>query len=71
MRYVGLDVHSKAVVFAIVGEDGNVVKRGEFTCDRAALSRFAEKVLHNDDHVAVEATTKRAGRHLWSPSGHG
>lgn len=61
MRYVGLDIHKKTVVFCILGEDGAVHERGKLPCTKEALESFGENTLQTDDHVALEATT-----HCWA-----
>ncbi len=32
MKFVGIDLHKKVIVFCVVGQDRSVLRRGRFLC---------------------------------------
>jgi len=57
MPIVGLDVHKRVVEAVVLDDDGKVVHRERFACNREELVRFAKKRLGSAARVALEATT--------------
>lgn len=60
-RFVGLDIHKRAVEVCIVEGSGKVVHRFRVPCTREALQEFAEHHLTAADALALEATF-----HTWA-----
>ncbi len=61
IRYVGLDVHKKVIVYCVIDEDGSFVKKGRVTTKREHIIAFAQSQLKPTDQVALEATTNTWG----------
>lgn len=61
LRYIGLDIHKKTVVYCILDPAGEVLERGQVACQKRALESFAQTTLQPGDQVALEATT-----HCWA-----
>ena len=61
IRFVGLDVHKRAVEVCIVAEGGQLLERASVAGTRAALEALATTRLLPTDQVALEATT-----HCWA-----
>lgn len=57
IRFVGLDVHKKLVVAAILDGAGTLVAEHKIVATAEALTRFAREHLTAADRVALEATT--------------
>ena len=58
MPVVGLDVHKRVVQAVVLSDDdGHVIHRERFPCDRKELLRFAKQRLGPKARVALEATT--------------
>jgi transposase len=55
MRFAGLDLHKQEIEAAILNEQGTLLHRQRFPCQRAAIEAFARSHL-SDAQVAVEAT---------------
>jgi len=53
-RYVGIDIHKKMAVWAIINREGQLLKQGETRMED--LKSLAEKQLSKDDLVVIEAT---------------
>ena len=58
MPVVGLDVHKRVVQAVVLSDDdGHVIHRERFPCDRKELLRFAKQRLGPKARVVLEATT--------------
>jgi Transposase len=57
MRFIGLDLHKRALEVCILSEKGTVLARHSLVCEHSALKRFAQEFLQETDKLAVEATT--------------
>ncbi len=57
MRSVGLDIHKKVIQAVILDDQGHLISRDRFPCDRDALLSFARSRLDKDTRMAMEATT--------------
>jgi transposase len=57
MRFIGLDLHKRSLVFCALDRRGKVLFRETVECRREALLAFAKKALRKSDRLAVEATT--------------
>lgn len=58
VRYVGIDLHKRLLVFCILDAQGKVFKRLKLTIvTREALTAFCQEHLQAEDRVAMEATT--------------
>lgn len=60
-RYVGLDVHKKAVEACVLDPAGRKVHGENFPCTRGALERFAQRWLGSPSACVLEATS-----HTWA-----
>ncbi len=49
MEYLGIDVHSKASVWCLLGEDGEVRARGRVETTVPALGELVEELSRQDD----------------------
>jgi transposase len=56
-RCIGLDLHKRILEVCILNEAGAIEARHRLVVSRDALRAFAQKHLHADDRLAVEATT--------------
>ncbi|HWL11326.1 MAG TPA: hypothetical protein VNQ76_23175 [Planctomicrobium sp.] len=56
MRYVGLDVHKQFIEACILNRQGKILARHRVECVREKLLLFAQKILKQNDRVALEAT---------------
>jgi transposase len=57
IRYIGLDVHKRFIEVCILDKAGKVVFRGQTSCLRDELIRFAKSKFKRTDRLALEATT--------------
>src|SRR5262250_3718483 len=57
VRFVGCDVHKRTAVFTILLEDGTVLATYTVPVIREALTAFAQRQLHTEDRLAMEATS--------------
>lgn len=57
LRFVGCDVHKRTAVFSILLQDGKLFATYTIPVTREALTAFAERQLHSEDRLAMEATT--------------
>lgn len=58
VRFVGLDVHKRLLVWCTLSPDGEVLSEGRLDeVTRAALAQFAARHLGPEDQLALEATT--------------
>ena len=62
MMYIGLDVHKRVCYGTVMGEKGQIVKRGKFINDPQGLKEFMEGV--DEALVAMEAG------YCWQPLYH-
>jgi transposase len=54
MRYLGLDVHSKATVWCLFGDSGRVVERGNVPTTAPELTTLVKRLRADDDLVAAQ-----------------
>lgn len=57
IRFVGLDVHKKLVVAAVLDAQGGLVAEHKIPATAESLTAFAREQLTPEDRVALEATT--------------
>jgi transposase len=57
LRFVGCDVHKRTAVFTILQSDGTKLANYTVPVTRESLAAFAERQLHSEDRLAMEATT--------------
>jgi len=57
MRSVGLDIHKRVVQAVVLDDQGHLVSRDRFPCDRDALLSYARNRPDQDTRVAMEAMT--------------
>lgn len=61
-RYVGMDLHKRLLVVAIVDDQGQIVKEKRMeSVTQHSLEAFCQTVLTAEDEVVLEATT-----HVWA-----
>ncbi|MGC8981888.1 MAG: IS110 family transposase [Minisyncoccia bacterium] len=55
MNYVGLDIHTKNIVYTVLSEDGNVIMRGKIENNEKEIYEFLDRFERGDSFV-MEST---------------
>ncbi|MGC8585661.1 MAG: IS110 family transposase, partial [Thermoplasmata archaeon] len=55
MNYVGLDIHTKNIVYTVLSEDGNVIMRGKIENNEEEIYEFLDRFERGDSFV-MEST---------------
>ncbi len=61
IRYVGLDVHKKVIVYCIINEEGEELRKGKIPTKRRTIENFAKFHLKQNDRIVLETTTNTWG----------